>query len=438
MVGPVVAGFLLVVIDPVGAFLFDALTFLVAIVFVWRMAPSPPAHDAPDVNWSAVVDGFRFLKGKRTIQSVFAIDLNAMIFGFPEALFPAIAVRARGGTGAGVLGLLYAAPAAGAFLATAFSGRAKHVRRQGLAIMWAVVVWGVAIVVFGLSTWLWLSLLMLAIAGMGDMVSGIFRTTILQTAVTDSMRGRLDGIGMAVWAYRTLARRGRVGRGGVDQRQRPLLGGAGRGAVRGRRRCHPMAVPVVRALRRTTSPRLSRCGTLPSSVTEGASLLAISPGAYNLVKFIHVMAAVAWVGGGIMLQVLGWRIQRANDPRRMGEFAKDIAFVGLRYIMPMSILLILAAIGLIWWGPYGLSDTWVRLAVIGYAITLGHRCGVHRADLGEDRQAPGDHARRRPGGGRPAQPVDPRGPAGHRGADAPGGRHGVQTRQLAVDRARPA
>lgn len=200
MVGPVAAGFLLVVIHPFGAFLVDAVTFLVAIVFVWRMAPSPPAHDAPEVSWDAVVDGFRFLKGKRTIQSVFAIDLNAMIFGFPEALFPAMAVRLGGGSGAGVLGLLYAAPAAGAFLATAFSGRAKHVRRQGLVIMVAVVVWGTAIAVFGLSTWLWLSLLMLAIAGMGDMVSGIFRMTILQTAVTDSMRGRLDGIGMAVWA----------------------------------------------------------------------------------------------------------------------------------------------------------------------------------------------------------------------------------------------
>ncbi len=200
MVGPVAGGFLLLLIHPAGAYAFDVVTFLVAIVFVWRMAPSPPAHDAPEVSWSAVADGFRFLRGKRTIQSVFAIDLNAMIFGFPEALFPAMAVRLGGGSGAGVLGLLYAAPAAGAFLASAFSGRAKHVRRQGRVIMVAVVVWGAAIVVFGLSTWLWLSLLMLAIAGMGDMVSGIFRMTILQTAVTDPMRGRLDGIGMAVWA----------------------------------------------------------------------------------------------------------------------------------------------------------------------------------------------------------------------------------------------
>jgi MFS family permease len=201
MLGPVVAGVLIAVIEPTGAFIFDTVTFLVAIAFVWRMDPSPPAEDAPAVGWTAIVDGFRFLRGRRTIQALFAADLNAMIFGLPEALFPAVASKlAGGGSGAGALGLLYAAPALGSFLATAFSGRAKHVRRQGRAILVAVAVWGAAIVAFGLSTRLWAGLLALAVAGAGDMVSGIYRMTILQSAVTDAMRGRLDGIGMAVWA----------------------------------------------------------------------------------------------------------------------------------------------------------------------------------------------------------------------------------------------
>jgi MFS family permease len=116
------------------------------------------------------------------------------------ALFPAVADSLSPGNGAAVLGLLTAAPALGAFLATAFSGRAKHVRRQGRAILVAIVIWGAAIVVFGFSNTLWLSLLMLAIAGAGDMVSGIFRQSILLAAVEDRFRGRLDGIGMAVWA----------------------------------------------------------------------------------------------------------------------------------------------------------------------------------------------------------------------------------------------
>jgi MFS family permease len=200
MAGPVLAGILIVSIQPVGAFIFDVATFLAVIAAAWAMKPSPPAEDAPELSWEAVKDGLRFLKGKRNVQSVFAADLNAMIFGFPMALFPAIAFELRPREAGLVLGLLYAAPAAGSFLATLFSGRAKHVRRQGIGIMWSVVLWGSAIVVFGLSHVLWLSLAMLVVAGAGDMVSGIFRMSILQMAVTDSMRGRLDGIGMAVWA----------------------------------------------------------------------------------------------------------------------------------------------------------------------------------------------------------------------------------------------
>ncbi len=202
MIGPVTGGVLLAVIHAQGAFLFDVFTFLVVAACVWAMKPSPPVGDAPAFGMEAIKDGFRFLKGKRVIQSVFAADLNAMIFGLPQALFPAIAagLAATQAGSAAILGLLYAAPAAGAFVATLFSGRAKHVRHQGRAIQIAIVVWGAAIVVFGFATTLWLSLLMLAIAGGGDMVSGIFRMSILQTVVDDSMRGRLDGIGMAVWA----------------------------------------------------------------------------------------------------------------------------------------------------------------------------------------------------------------------------------------------
>ncbi|MEP7060605.1 MAG: MFS transporter [Actinomycetota bacterium] len=201
MLGPVLAGVLLQFIHPSGAFvafIVDTVTFAVVIVAVLRMAPSPPAADAPTVNLGAILDGFRFLEGKHAVQSVFAIDLDAMIFGFPVALFPAIA--ARFGHPALTLGLLFAGPALGAFLATMFSGKAGHVRRQGRAIMISVLVWGAAIIVFGFSPWLWLSLVMLTLAGVGDMVSGIFRTTILQAAVQESYRGRLDGIGMAVWA----------------------------------------------------------------------------------------------------------------------------------------------------------------------------------------------------------------------------------------------
>jgi MFS family permease len=200
MLGPVAAGLALALFAPAGAFVFDACTFLVVIVAVRRMKPSPPSDDESEVSWEAIKDGFRFLRGKRTIQSVFLADLNAMIFGFPMAVLPAVARSLNPEKEAQILGFLFAAPAAGAFLATLVSGRAKDVRRQGRAIMLAIVVWGGAIVVFGLTQTLWLSLAMLAIAGAADMVSGIFRQTILQAAVEDRYRGRLGGISMAVWA----------------------------------------------------------------------------------------------------------------------------------------------------------------------------------------------------------------------------------------------
>jgi MFS family permease len=201
LVAPVVAGVLLQHIAPAGAFVFDAVTFVVAIALFRSTRPSPPSDDTNDVSFQAILDGFRFLRRKPVIQSVFLADLNAMIFGFPIALFPAMALELGGeDRQAYVLGLLYAAPAAGAFLATVFSGRAKEIRHQGRAILCAIFVWGAAIVVFGFSGSLVLSLAMLAVAGAGDMVSGIFRSSIIRAAVEDRIRGRLDGIAMAVWA----------------------------------------------------------------------------------------------------------------------------------------------------------------------------------------------------------------------------------------------
>ena len=124
-------------------------------------------------------------------------DIVAMVFGMPRALFPAIAAQWYGGTTADialVLGLLSAAPAAGALTSGVLSGPLGRVRMQGRAIVYAIVVWGVAIAAFGLVRWLPLALLLLAIAGAADNVSAVFRTTILQAATPDEYRGRLQGV----------------------------------------------------------------------------------------------------------------------------------------------------------------------------------------------------------------------------------------------------
>ena len=129
----------------------------------------------------------------------FLVDLNAMIFGMPRALFPAVAVLFYGG-GAATVGVLAAAPAVGALITATFSGGLARVRRQGLAVMVAVVVWGLAIAAFGFTRVLWLGVLFLAIAGGADMVSAVFRSTILQVATPDALRGRLQGVFIVVVA----------------------------------------------------------------------------------------------------------------------------------------------------------------------------------------------------------------------------------------------
>jgi MFS family permease len=198
LVGPAVAGVLIAAFGLGGTYLIEAAFFLPAIATLTRMRAVPPAEDSSRAGLESIREGFRFLRGRRVLQTTFTIDLNAMIFGMPEALFPAFAHRLGGG--ATTVGLLYAAPSAGAFVATLLSGRARHVRRQGLACMVAVVVWGAAIAAFGLSRATWLALLLLVVAGAADLVSGIYRSTILQTSAPDAMRGRLSGIELAVVA----------------------------------------------------------------------------------------------------------------------------------------------------------------------------------------------------------------------------------------------
>ena len=198
LIGPVIGGVLIAALGVKTAYLIDLVTFVWAFSTLALMDAVPPHAEAGRVSWESIKEGLRFLKGRPVLQSTFTFDLNAMIFGMPTALFPAVA-KGLGG-GAGVLGLLYAAPEAGAFVVNLLSGRAKHVRRQGLAVQISIVVWGLAIVVFGFSNWLWLCMLGLAIAGGADMWSAIFRSTILQTVTPDAMRGRLSGIELAVVA----------------------------------------------------------------------------------------------------------------------------------------------------------------------------------------------------------------------------------------------
>jgi len=190
--GPAFGGLLIAAAGIGWAYLIDAVTFLASLVAVLLVAPAPPKVEVAREALESLREGWRFLLRQPVILGTFALDTNAMIFGMPQALFPAIAAN-HFDAGAGVVGLLYAAPSAGALFAALTSGWIAHVRRQGVAVAVAIVVWGIAIALFGFATALWVGLVMLAIAGLADETSAILRSTILFASTPDHYRGRMQG-----------------------------------------------------------------------------------------------------------------------------------------------------------------------------------------------------------------------------------------------------
>jgi MFS family permease len=200
IVGPAAAGLLLAGAGVRVVYWLNVASFGVAMLAVLRISPQPPTvTGAGRPGLRSIGEVLRFVRRSQTVQGAYLIDLNAMVFGLPRALFPALGVTVFGG-GATTVGLLYAAPGAGALLGALSSGWVGRIRRQGLAVIFAVVVWGLAITGFGLVRWLPLALALLAVAGWADMISAVFRNTIIQFSGPESMRGRLMGVQMAVVA----------------------------------------------------------------------------------------------------------------------------------------------------------------------------------------------------------------------------------------------
>jgi MFS family permease len=165
----------------------------VAVVPFALLRPAPPAPDADRPSLRGVADGLRYAKSRPDLLGTYIIDIGAMLFGAPYAVFPQIAA---GLGGPAVLGLLYAAPNIGSMLVSATSTWTRHVHRHGRAIALAVCGWGIAIAAFAYAPNLPLALLALAAAGGSDMVSGIFRMTMWNQTIPARVRGRLAGLEM--------------------------------------------------------------------------------------------------------------------------------------------------------------------------------------------------------------------------------------------------
>ncbi|MGH2922113.1 MAG: MFS transporter [Gaiellaceae bacterium] len=195
VVGPALAGLLIAVVGLPGAFGIDIVTFAASLLAIWLLPPAPPAPDADRPSLQSILDGFRYVRKKKVLLGIFVVDTNAMIFGMPRSLYPAFADKLGGGPS--VLGLMYAAPFAGALVASLLSGWMNEVRRQGLAVCIAAAAWGVAISLVGFAEAVWFALVFLAVAGAADFVSAVLRSNILLAATPDSLRGRVSGIELA-------------------------------------------------------------------------------------------------------------------------------------------------------------------------------------------------------------------------------------------------
>lgn len=192
IVGPIAGGLVAASAGPVWAYAANLTTFLLSLGALLRMNAAPPPPDADRPGLRSIIEGLRYAKSRPELMGTYLVDMNAMFFGMPMALFPAIAI----GFGKSSVGLLYAAPASGALLATMTSGWMPRVQRHGLAVTIAAALWGVAIIGLGFSGYLWLALLCLLLAGAADGVSGLFRMTIWNQTIPDHLRGRLAGIEM--------------------------------------------------------------------------------------------------------------------------------------------------------------------------------------------------------------------------------------------------
>ncbi|HEV2140120.1 MAG TPA: MFS transporter [Candidatus Dormibacteraeota bacterium] len=193
IVGPALGGVLIALIGLPLTYMVDVATFVVGLTCLWLMKAVPPPVDAERPSLRRVLEGLRYARSRPELLGTYFVDMIAMFFGMPMALFPAIAQTLGG---AQVLGLLYAAPAVGSFLFSASSGWTSRIHRHGMGVIVAATIWGLAIIGFGFAPSLSLALLFLALAGAADMMSGVFRSVIWNQTIPDSLRGRLASIEM--------------------------------------------------------------------------------------------------------------------------------------------------------------------------------------------------------------------------------------------------
>jgi MFS transporter, ENTS family, enterobactin (siderophore) exporter len=220
LVGPAIGGFLIARAGLAACYGIDAGAFAVFGLAMLVVRPLPPTVRAQRPGLRSLAEGFSFVRHSGVVGGMLLIDTNAMIFGMPTGLFPALAAQHFHG-GPGTFGLLTAAPGLGAIIGAATSGWTSHLRRPGLVVIGAGIVWGAAVVGFGLVASLPVALAFLAIAGMGDLISEVLRNALLQRYTPDPLRGRVSSLYLA--QVNTAPALGNVEAGAVAQLFSPAI-----------------------------------------------------------------------------------------------------------------------------------------------------------------------------------------------------------------------
>lgn len=197
--GPLLAGVIVAAFGFGAAYGLDAVSFATSLWAVASLPAMSPEGGGRRAGLASVIEGLQFLRTRRVLMLTFVVDIIAMVFGMPRALFAPLSDHIFL-AGEATAGALYAAIPAGALLGALLGGWFGRIHKQGIAVTISILAWGLCIVGFGLTSNLWVALALLAGAGAADMISAVFRTAILQTATPDDMRGRLGGVFIVVVA----------------------------------------------------------------------------------------------------------------------------------------------------------------------------------------------------------------------------------------------
>ncbi|MFF8564698.1 MFS transporter [Streptomyces albidoflavus] len=189
--GPAAAGLVVAYAGNVPAYATTVACFAVSVVMCLRLSPAPPSENAAKPSLRGIAEGARYAWSRPVLLGTYAIDLAAMFFAFPNTIFPFLADELDADWS---LGLMYAAGSVGSLLVSLTSGWASRMRRHGLLVVFGATGWGLAIAAAGWMSDVWLVLVCLALAGAGDMLSGLGRSTIWNQTIPDGLRGRLAGI----------------------------------------------------------------------------------------------------------------------------------------------------------------------------------------------------------------------------------------------------